>query len=117
MGAVKAQDTDRSERIRLLNDAARRTFVGAQVVVTAAFADQPTDWKAKALERVRTFNVFDEGNDPHNEHDLAFFDVESERIFFKFDYYGDASYRTGANDPGDPAQTFRCLTIGMASDY
>ena len=116
MGVLKEAALSRSDRIRTLNDLARKPFLGAQVVVTAAFAELHLQTKAMLLERVRTFNDFDEDNDPHHEHDMAFFEYEGERYFFKFDYY-DKSMKYGSDDPGDPSKTQRVLTIGFASDY
>lgn len=103
-------------RIRALNDHARRTFTGAQIVVTAAFADLELDLKARALSKVRTFEDFNADNDPHHEHDMAFFEEGGEKFFFKFDYYAPCM-RYGSDDPADPEKTRRVLTIGLASDY
>lgn len=106
----------KADRIRQLNDMARRTFTGAQIVTTSAFSELPTLTKANALMAVRDFKAFDEGNDPHHEHDMAFFEVMGERFFFKFDYYAlDMNY--GSDEPSDPSKTRRVLTIGLASDY
>jgi hypothetical protein len=106
----------RATRIRELNDLCRRTFTGAQIVVTAAFVELEAELKANALECVRTFKSFDGDNDPHHEHDMAFFEEGGERFFFKFDYY-DESMRYGSDDPSDTGKTRRVLTIGLASDY
>ena len=106
----------RADRIRELNDLCRRTFTGATIVTTAAFAALDPKLKANALQRVRSFNDFDGANDPHHEHDMAFFDEGGERMFFKFDYY-DESMHFGSDDPSDTGKTRRLLTIGLASDY
>jgi hypothetical protein len=65
---------------------------------------------------VAAFNQFTSENDPHGEHDMAFLDVDGERIFFKVDYY-DPQMRHLSADPSDPGVTRRVLTIGMADDY
>lgn len=106
----------KADRIRQLNDAARRTFTGARIMTTSAFAELPTLTKAGALMAVRDFNKFDEGNDPHHEHDMAFFELGDEKYFFKFDYYA-PDMEHGSEDPADPQKTTRVLTIGLASDY
>ena len=59
-------DTSRSARIRAINDYCRQTFTGCAVVVTAAFTALDPEIKARALNRVRTFTAFDDGNDPHD---------------------------------------------------
>lgn len=112
---LKLSEVSRSERIRRINDACRRSFMGCFLVRTAAFADLPHDVIAIALHRVRSFKEF--GNDPDDEHDLGFLDVCGERVFFRFDYYGDRDLKTGANDPSDTTRTWRTLTVGLASDY
>ena len=69
-----------------------------------------------AVAAVRAFNDFNADNDPHGEHDMAFLDVEGERIFFKVDYY-DCAMQYHSPDPADAGVTRRVLTIGLASDY
>jgi Protein of unknown function (DUF3768) len=72
-------------------------------------------------ERVAAFDSFTQDNDPHREHDFGSFDHEGNRIFWKIDYYDRASFGTGhdigSEDPSDPAQTLRVLTIMLASEY
>jgi hypothetical protein len=43
MGELKAEVIDRSERIRLLNDGLRGTFLGRKVVMTASTTDSPAN--------------------------------------------------------------------------
>jgi hypothetical protein len=106
----------RSGRIAQLNDHLRRTFSGGKVVMTATVDSLDPATKAEVLSAVRAFDKFDGDNDPHDEHDMAFFEVKSERYFFKVDYY-DKSIEFGSEDPCDTVQTTRVLTIGEASDY
>jgi len=54
-------------------------------MLTAA-VNGPTT-KAEVLATVRAFETFDGDNDPHHEHDVAFFELKGERCFFKIDYY------------------------------
>ena len=74
------------------------------------------DVKAKVLMAVRTFNDFDEGNDPHQEHDFLSINVRGHEIFAKIDYF-DREMRFGADDPSDPERTVRVLTVMLASEY
>jgi hypothetical protein len=106
----------KSGRIRILNDYLRTTFTGGRIVVTASIAELDQQRKARVLLAVRKFNKFDADNDPHHEHDVAFFEVDGERYFFKVDYY-DLSTRFHSPDPADPECTCRVLTIGRHSDY
>src|SRR5712691_3591859 len=105
-----------SRRIRALNDAFRQSFNGGQVYLTSGVAALEPTRKAQVLEAVRTFRDFDEGNDPHGEHDFASIEVDGENYFFKIDYY-DTDIRYLSDDPSDPAITKRIMTIMLASEY
>ena len=63
------ESNERISRIRDLNDAFRRTFVGGRVMLTSGVADLPDMVKAAALHLVASFGKFTEDNDPHGEHD------------------------------------------------
>src|SRR5262245_46759257 len=103
------------DKIRALNDCLRARFTGGRVMMTAAVAAMSAEDQARLLQAVRTFNRFNSDNDPHGEHDMAFIDLV-ERFFFKIDYY-DREMEHGSEDPSDPEQTCRVMTIGRASDY
>jgi hypothetical protein len=107
---------DKTDRIRELNDAFRTTFVGGKVMMTSGVAALPTTELAKVLSAVRTFKDFDEGNDPHKEHDFGSFDLAGSKFFWKIDAY-DADMEFGSDDAADEAKTTRVLTIMFASEY
>lgn len=104
------------QRIRVLNDLFRVTFQGGRVMLTSGVAGLPVDTKARVILAVQQFKDFDEGNDPHNEHDFGAFEVDDEKFFFKIDYY-DRDIRYGADDPSDPEHTTRVMTIMLANEY
>jgi hypothetical protein len=106
----------KSNRIRVLNDNFRSTFIGGQVVMTAGVADLPMDVKARALIQVQRFAGFNADNDPHGEHDFGSFEVASEKFFWKIDYY-DGDMTSGSEDPADPEKTRRVLTVMLAEEY
>jgi Protein of unknown function (DUF3768) len=106
----------KSNRIRVLNDNFRSTFIGGRVVMTAGVADLPMDVKARALIQVQRFASFNADNDPHGEHDFGCFEVAGEKFFWKIDYY-DADMTFGSQDPGDPEKTMRVLTVMLAEEY
>ena len=78
----------KADRIRALNDAFRRTFVGGAVMITArrrshaprsaplALAKNPE------LRRVQSRTTI-----PHHEHDFGSIDEAGVRCFWKIDYY------------------------------
>jgi hypothetical protein len=107
---------DRSKRIRLLNDNFRTTFIGGQVVMTAGVADLPMDVKARVLIQVQRFASFNEDNDPFGEHDFGSFELVGETFFWKIDYYN-RDLTGGSEDPSDPEETARVLTIMFAGEY
>jgi hypothetical protein len=62
------------------------------------------------------FDAFTPDNDPYRERDFGAFEHNGDRIFWKIDYY-DRSMTKGSEDPSDPGQTLRLLTIMLASEY
>ena len=105
-----------SDRIRILNDNFRSTFVGGQVVMTAGVAALAMDLKAQALLKVQSFGEFTTENDPHEEHDFGSFELAGEKLFWKIDYY-DLDLVAGSEDPADPEKTVRVMTIMLADEY
>ena len=106
----------KADRIRDLNDAFRRTFVGGAVMITAGVEAMPSDQRRSLLQKVRAFGAFTEDNDPHGEHDFGSVDEGGVRCFWKIDYY-DRATEMGSPDPADPAVTTRVLTIMRADEY
>lgn len=110
------QVAHKSQRIRVLNDNFRSTFIGGQVVMTQGVHEFPLDVKANVLLMVRSFNDFTGDNDPYGEHDFGSIEVAGETFFWKIDYY-DIDCRYGSEDPTDPDRTTRVLTIMLAAEY
>lgn len=108
--------SDKAARVRQLNDQFRTTMTGGQVLITPGVAELPLDVQATVIRKVATFNEFSEDNDPHGEHDFGSFDLIGRTFFWKIDYY-DANLEYGSEDPGDPEQTARILTIMLAEEY
>ena len=105
-----------TDRIRVLNDNFRTTFVGGQVVMTQGVSELPLDAKARVIMAVRSFEQFTGDNDPHREHDFGSFTIDGETYFFKIDYYA-LDLVGGSQDPADPEATTRVLTIMRADEY
>ena len=105
-----------SDRIRLLNDNFRTTFVGGRVVMTQGVSEMPMDAKARIFLSVQSFKAFDTDNDPHGEHDFGSIELAGETYFFKVDYYS-PDLKGGSEDPADPEKTTRVLTILRADEY
>ena len=109
-------DLQHKARIRELNDAFRRSFVGGSVMQTSGVQALPERIRVTLLERVRSFDAFDSANDPHQEHDFGSLDIDGQRFFWKLDCY-DCDLRYGSPDPSDPTKTTRVLTIMLAEEY
>jgi hypothetical protein len=105
-----------ADRIRALNDAFRRTFVGGMVMITAGVEAMPLDQRRSLLAKVRAFNDFMPDNDPHGEHDFGAIEDGDVRCFWKIDYY-DRATEMGSPDPADRSVTTRVLTVMLAEEY
>jgi hypothetical protein len=86
-----------AERIRVLNDAFRRSFTGGKVMMTAGVAAMTDQTRAQVFDRVRTFEAFNADNDPHGEHDFGNFEIDGRKLFWKIDHY-DAAMEFGSED-------------------
>ena len=117
MGQVK------TARIRELNDAYRKhpwkwndaRRLG-RTVVTAGVSAGTLKFLRKVLHAVAKFDKFTDDNDPDGEHDFGNFEIDGQKIYFKFEYY-DRDCVYGSEDPSDPAKTTRVLTVMLASEY
>ena len=108
--------SSQAKRIRELNDAFRRTFVGGAVVITAGVAALPAEQRTSLLAKVRAFAAFTCDNDPHGEHDFGLVEVGGVRCFWKVDYY-DREMEAFSPDAADTSVTTRVLTVMLAEEY
>jgi len=104
-----------ADRVRVLNDNFRSTFIGGRVLMTQGVDALPIDTKARVILAVQRFDEFSADNDPHREHDFGSFEVEGETYFWKIDYYA-LDMDGGSEDPTDPEKTTRVLTIMRAGE-
>ncbi len=72
-------------------------------------------FEVAALESVKAYNAFTSATDPYGEHDFGIFEIDEELLAWKIDYY-DLSLRFGSQDPADPSQTKRVLTIMLEEE-
>ncbi|MBV1711589.1 MAG: DUF3768 domain-containing protein [Desulfomicrobium sp.] len=105
------------DKIAKANDLLRQTFLTGKVVMTAGVHSLPDDTREEIITKVRGFGAFTEDNDPYGEHDFGAFDQDGVgKVFWKIDYY-DPTLTKGSEDPADPKQTRRVLTILLAEEY
>jgi hypothetical protein len=110
-------DSERAQRIAALNDAFRKGLpAGGRVFMTAGVDAKGPAFVAAALAKVRSFDAFTGGNDPHGERDFGAFELGGEKLFWKIDYY-DRDEQHGAEDPSDASKTLRVMTVMLAQEY
>jgi hypothetical protein len=108
-----------AEQIAKLNDLCRTAMgVAGRLVQTAGISALPPQIQSVIRENVERFSDFSPDNDPHGERDFGAFSVPGvpEKIFWKIDYYA-PDLAHGSENPSDPQQTVRVLTIMLASEY
>ena len=103
-----------TERVRDLNDRARRSFHECRVVITPGI-EQLGD-VAAVLRAVQQFDDFTADNDPYHEHDFGAFHWRNAHVFWQFSYY-DVDLQMLSPDPSDPTVTTRVLTVMLADEY
>jgi len=67
------------------------------------------------LWKVQNFNVFNNNNDPHGEHDFGIVEVDKESYNFKFDYFQDETLQYAADN--HLLKAYRVLTILHSTEY
>ena len=92
------------------NDEMRRTFRNCKVITTRGVYNLELPQYAAVIEAVRSFDDFNDDNNPHGEHDFGSVVVDNVTYFWKFDYYND-DYMTFKEDGN------RILTIMHADEY
>ena len=103
--------------IAQLNDLFRQTFLTGRVVLTDGIQALKDEDREAIITQVREFAAFPEGDDPYGEHDFGAFDHPGVgKVFWKIDYY-DPTMRFASENPADPAQTRRVLTIMLGEEY
>ncbi|WP_010188795.1 DUF3768 domain-containing protein [Sphingomonas sp. PAMC 26605] len=123
-----ADQTSTSERrkgepaeIARLNDWLRQNITAPgknRIVMTSGIADLIGDVslfrgfrkRAELIRTVRDYDRFDDAINPHGERDMGRFEFEGTACYWKIDYY-DLDLTGGSEDPADPFQTTRVLTI------
>jgi len=110
--------TTKTAEIAKLNDLFRTGLNRrlGKVLITHGVCSLPIDQQMTIVHMVETFDSFTEDNNPHGERDFGAFEHAGQKVFWKIDYY-DRSLTAGSEDPSDPRQTTRVLTIMLASEY
>ncbi|KAI9129396.1 DUF3768 domain-containing protein [Acaryochloris sp. CCMEE 5410] len=103
--------------IAQLNDRFRQgDHTLGQVFTTQLVQGLSSEEQQELFRLVRTFDDFNEDNDPWKEHDYGRVEFQDEQYLWKIDYY-DKSLKYGSEDPRNTAFTTRVLTIMHSSEY
>lgn len=102
--------------IRLQNDQFRITLAGGEVYMTSGVQGRGGAFVQACLDAVRGFTTFNADNDPYGEHDFGVLQVEEQKVYWKIDAY-DRERCYGSEDPADPEQTTRVLTVLLPEEY
>ena len=109
-------ETPRAEAIALLNDALRKSGAGGLIVATSGVRALDGFNQLDLIQALARYDRFDLDNDPHGERDFGDLEVWGAELLWKIDYY-DREMVYGSNDPADPEQTARVLTVMMPLEY
>lgn len=107
---------EKTTRTRALNDQLRQSLTGGRIMITSGVNALGSSVVAQLLDLLCRHDQFDEGNDPHGEHDFGAFDYSGQKFFWKIDYY-DLTMEFHSEDAADPEKTTRVLTLMLASEY
>ena len=111
---MEVRDTN---KIAALNDLCRTAMgITGRLIQTHGVCALPPSDQSAIREKVELFDAFTPENDPHQERDVGSFDHAGQAIFWKIDYY-DPTLTCGSEDPSDPRQTVRVLTVMLAAEY
>ena len=118
-----------SKAVQLKNDAFRKAVMFApqpdgKAVMTKAIASLGSMACAWIYKQIAEFEAFTPDNDPYGEHDFGSVTVsvsdlmtgeaETHKVFWKIDYYADATMQYGT---ADHLNAYRVLVIMFAEEY
>ncbi len=121
MSIVEEQQIRLANKVSLLNHTFRANpnsgSIPGQCVITQGIAAlSPLD-QMQIAHKVTTFTEFTEEHAPYDWHDFGSFDHNGTTIFWKIDIFDNEDMEFGAETPDDPSQSYRLLTILLASEY
>ena len=102
--------------IALQNDNFRKHLSQGTLVLTQGIRSNTKEDIKEIITTVRTFDSFDENNDPYGERDFGAFDYKGRKVFWRIDYY-DQEFLYLSPDVSNPRLTNKVLTIMYAEEY
>ena len=122
---LQTNPTTEAATIAAQNDAFRKSIMffndtedtpKGQFVMTSGVSAMGSDARLSATRQVAAFEAFAPDNDPYGRHEFGAVEVFDTTIWFKVDLY-DVNYEMGSDEPTDPEQTRRVLTLLLPSEY
>ena len=125
-------EAGRATEIALLNDAARAgKLPTSRIVFTRGLTDLlagDVDETAarqinlmlgqRALCQLINETPIESDNDPHGERDFGVVEFRGNKVFWKIDVYAnDGTFSWGSETPWDAEQSFRLVTVMLASNW
>jgi hypothetical protein len=100
--------------IKTLNDKFRKTLLGGKVMLTRGIYSKGQACINEILDSVKTFNNFNENNDPYNEHDYGSFEYDAADLDSYYEmnsaFYNDVeSWQWGVSAAWYPAENHEFL--------
>lgn len=102
--------------IALQNDNFHKHLSQGTLVLTQGIRSNTKEDLEAIITKVRTFDSFDENNDPYNEHDFGAFDYKGRKVFWKIDNY-DREFLYLSPDVSNPRLTNKVMTVMYAEEY
>lgn len=108
--------TKRTQEIRSLNDAFRKSFTGGRVVITGGTSALSDEERLALYDAIKKFDDFNPMNDPYGEHDFGSIEFQGDKFYWKIDCY-DRNQINHSPDSTNVHLTKRVLTIMKAEEY
>ena len=105
-----------TNEIALQNDNFRKHLSQGTLVLTQGIRSNTSEDLKEIITKVRTFDTFDENNDPYGERDFGAFDYKGRKVFWKIDYY-DREFLYLSPDVSNPRLTNKVMTRMYAEEY
>lgn len=83
---MDTQEYTLRERVAMLNDSFRKQNPGMYMLTRGVVDNLDL---GEVVEKVRSFDDFNEDNDPYGEHDFGSFEIEDQKVFWKLSCYGE----------------------------
>lgn len=118
---------DKEKRIAKQNDQFRKNCgvikledqeIPGMYMMTQGIANLSKTDQFEVIIKIRSYDDFNESNDPYEEHDFGAFELEETKtkILWKINYF-DVNYEHGSEDPSNLSKTKRVLTAMLACEY